>query len=415
MLKAARVARVIRAIDALPKDPSEPAKDTAGQLERDQNLDPGKAKQKARTAKELDHLPETQAALEGGEISEAHADALADARSKADGKARAALADQEARLLEEGRQETPNQFRDRLARFVQQHSEDDGRSELDRKKARRRLRFWRDKDGMDQLRGSFDPVMGQSIRSTLERKIDELYRRDHQHHPQDEPVPLEERSNEQRAADALLEICRGADQVDGPAKANKKAVVFLSLDDLLGRLDRAGIPSTLADGTPIPASEARRLACDAGLIPMVLGGDSIPLDEGRAKRLPTPGQRTALSVVYSTCMIGDCSIPFDWCEVHHILPWDPRAGGGPTDLHNLVPACNHGHDLAHTPGWTVEKLADGSVVTTAPDGSSWHRQPNGPATRRRSAEPPPAAASEPVRERADRPAEPAATLFVDAA
>ena len=156
---------------------------------------------------------------------------------------------------------------------------------------------------MTQLRGTFDPVSGQLIRSTLDRVAEQLFRREHRNHPPDEAVPFAERSNEQRLADAMTEVCRRADQVDGPAKRGQdRAIVLLSLDDLLGRLDQAGIPSTLADGTPIPASEARRLACDAGLIPMVLGGDSIPLDEGRAKRLPTPGQRTALGAMYSTCM-----------------------------------------------------------------------------------------------------------------
>jgi hypothetical protein len=225
-------------------------------------------------------------------------------------------------------------------------------------------------------------------------------------------VPFGERTNEQRNADALSEVCRRADQVDGPAKRGQdRAVVFLSLDDLLGRLDAAGIASTLADGSPLPASVARRLACDSGLIPMVLGGDSVPLDEGRAKRNATPAQRLALGVQWDTCAIGICTVPFAWTEMHHIDPFNQGAGTGPTDLDNLVPACDHCHDLAHTPNWTIEKLADGSVVTTAPDGQRWHRRPNGPATRGRSAEPPPAAATESVPE----PRETAATLFADAA
>ncbi len=160
------------------------------------------------------------------------------------------------------------------------------------------------------------------------------------------------------------------------------------------------------------------MACDAGLIPMVLSGDSVPLDEGRAKRDPTPAQRLALEAQWSTCAIADCTIPFAWTQIHHIEPFNEHGHQGPTDLDNLVPACDHGHDLAHTPGWTVEKLADGRVVTTAPDGTRWERSPNGPAARRRS-EPPRAAATETVREESvgtpDRAPETAATLFRDAA
>jgi hypothetical protein len=58
-------------------------------------------------------------------------------------------------------------------------------------------------------------------------------------------------------------------------------VVILSYEDLLAKLEGAGIAATLADGTPVPASVARRMACDAGIIPLVLGGDSVPLDLGR--------------------------------------------------------------------------------------------------------------------------------------
>jgi hypothetical protein len=408
---AGRESRLIRELDRRAKDSSDPAKDTAGQVGRGQNLDPGQAKRKTRTAKELDALPETQAALEQGEISEAHADALADARAKADATAKAALGAREAELLAAGAKETPGQFRDRLAQFVKRHSADDGRSEFDRKRGARRLSLWRDKDGMTQLRGSFDPVAGQLVRSTLDRVAEQLYRRDHRNHPEDEPVPVEERTNEQRMADAFSEVCRRADQVDGPAKRGQdRAVVFLSLDDLLGRLDAAGIPSTLADGTPIPASVARRLACDSGLIPMVLGGDSVPLDEGRAKRDPTPAQRLAVGAQYSTCMVGDCTAPFAWTELHHVDPFHEGAGTGRTDLDNLIPACDHDHHLVHTPGWTVGRRPDGTVITTAPDGTRWEREPNGPAARGpdRSAGPPTAAAPDPG-------SEPAATLFVDAA
>jgi hypothetical protein len=297
-----------------------------------------------------------------------------------------------------------------LARFVKQHSDDDGRSEFEKKKAARRLRWWRDKDGMTQLHGTFDPVSGQVIRSTLDRVTEELWRRDHQSHPDDEPVPRTARDDEQRNADALTEICRRADQVDGPAVRNDRAVVFLSYDDLLGRLQAAGIDSTLGDGTSVPASVARRLACSAGVLPMVLDGNSVPLDEGRAKRHATRWQRLGLRAQWDTCAIADCTVPFDWTEIHHLDPFNEDGHHGKTDLDNLIPACDHGHDLAHTPGWTIEKLVDGSVITTAPDGTTWHRHPNGPAARRRT-EPPPAAATRTVPDDGDQ----AATLFTEAA
>ncbi len=406
---AGREVLTIQALDRCEPDPSDPAKDTAGKVERDQKLDPGKAKAKTRKAEQMKSLPETQKALEEGEISEAHAQALADTRAKADAKARAALEQNERRLLELGRDETAKEFRRRLERFVKVHSEDDGRSVHDRKNARQCLSIYKDHDGMTQLRGSFGPEAGQRITDALGEVSEELFRRDHRDHPEDQPVPTAERTSEQRLAEALDLVCR-RNRGTGPAKNNDRAVVILSYENLLARLDVAGIASTLADGTPVPASVARRMACDAGIIPLVLGGDSVPLDLGRVRRTASPGQRLAEKALWSTCSIADCRAPFAWCEIHHIEPFNEDGHFGPTDLANLTPACDHCHDLAHTPGWDIVKEADGTVVTTAPDGTTWRRRPNRCQPEGRPAEPPPAAASDPGSSEA-----PAATLFTHAA
>ncbi len=406
---AGREVLTIQALDRCEPDPSDPAKDTAGKVERDQKLEPGKAKAKTRKAEQMKSLPETQKALENGEVSEAHAQALADARAKADAKARAALEQNEKRLLGLGRDETATDFRRRLERFVKVHSADDGRDEHDRKNARQRLSIYDDKDGMTQVRGAFGPEAGQRIRTALDEVSQELFRRDHRDHPEGEPVPTGERTSEQRLAEALDLLCR-RHRGQGPPKNNDRAVVILSYEDLLAQLDAAGIASTLADGTPVPASVARRMACDAGIIPLVLGGDSVPLDLGRAKRIASPGQRLAQKALWSTCSISDCRAPFAWCEMHHIEPFNEAGHFGPTDMDNLTPACHHCHDLAHTPGWDIEKEADGTVVTTAPDGTTWRRRPDRCQPEGRPAEPPPAAASEPGTSDA-----PAATLFTHAA
>ncbi|HZB41101.1 MAG TPA: HNH endonuclease signature motif containing protein [Ilumatobacter sp.] len=32
-----------------------------------------------------------------------------------------------------------------------------------------------------------------------------------------------------------------------------------------------------------------------------------------------------------------CTVPFDACQIHHVIPWDQ---GGRTDLQNLAPLCS---------------------------------------------------------------------------
>jgi hypothetical protein len=48
-------------------------------------------------------------------------------------------------------------------------------------------------------------------------------------------------------------------------------------------------------GPPLSATLLRQLACDAEIIPMVLGGDGAVLDLGRGSRLFTYSQRHALA------------------------------------------------------------------------------------------------------------------------
>ena len=91
-------------------------------------------------------------------------------------------------------------------------------------------------------------------------------------------------------------------------------------------------------------------------------------------------------------------------------PFHADGGHGKTNLAELTPVCGHCHDLTHRPDWHFDKLADGSTLTRAPDGTQWRRYPDRPTQKQRTAEPPPAAAPHP-----EPPHEPAATLFTNAA
>ena len=65
----------------------------------------------------------------------------------------------------------------------------------------------------------------------------------------------------------------------------------MGLNDLID-----GLGSALLDtGGCLSGAEARRLACDAYLIPMVLDSDSMPSDVGRQQRLATAALRDALT------------------------------------------------------------------------------------------------------------------------
>jgi hypothetical protein len=127
----------------------------------------------------------------------------------------------------------------------------------------------------------------------------------------------------------------------------------LATADLIG----AGlVPGDDLTGDAITAAQARRLACTARILPVVLGGDSLPLDLGRTRRLYNRTQRTALLVRDRTCRAEGCDVPGTWCEAHHTKPWEH---GGCTDLADGVLFCSQHHHRAHEPGWRLERLPNG--------------------------------------------------------
>ena len=98
------------------------------------------------------------------------------------------------------------------------------------------------------------------------------------------------------------------------------------------------------DGTVLSPQTIRKLACDASIIPMVLGSQSQPLDVGRTKRLVTPALLAALWARDKGCTFPGCGRPPQWCAAHHVKHW---IDGGPTALTNLALVCEYHHVWAH--------------------------------------------------------------------
>ena len=113
-------------------------------------------------------------------------------------------------------------------------------------------------------------------------------------------------------------------------------------------------------GDRITAEHARRLACQAGIIPVVLGGKSEILDQGRARRLFAPAQRKAMELRDRHCTADGCDVPAAWCEAHHFKkPWSK---GGKTDLADGKLLCPFHHHRAHDPTWEVHHRPNGSTT-----------------------------------------------------
>jgi hypothetical protein len=131
--------------------------------------------------------------------------------------------------------------------------------------------------------------------------------------------------------------------------------ITMSVDDLRKDLGTAALGF---DGEQITAAEARRMACNADLVPVVLGTDSEVLDLGRTARLAHPIQHRALRLRDKCCQAEDCDAPAAWTEAHHLKPWSQ---GGRTDMANMVLLCSSDHRRIHDPAYGYERLPDGRI------------------------------------------------------
>lgn len=160
-----------------------------------------------------------------------------------------------------------------------------------------------------------------------------------------------------------------ADRLPDTAGVGAIMTVNLDHDVLLDRIATA----TLSTGTKISAGQARRMACELRILPAVFGGESLPLDHGRAKRLFTGHQRRAQAHRDQGCVFPRCDRPPHWCVAHHARRrW---ADGGTTDLDDGVLLCPFHHRVLHDDGWDVAFAPDGIPELVPPRSVDPRRTP----------------------------------------
>ncbi len=299
------------------------------------------AKRDVETARRLEQLPGTAAALADGEIPPGHARLIA--RASSEGKV------DEAVLVEAARSENFDRFAKTVKRHQQDQSGDDGETLLERQRRCRSARVFESPEtGMFVLSAQFDRITGTRIATALTAKERELW---HREDPNRRCTP------QQRMADALAElICdESDDSTDG--KSNKKGrkrrrkqgtnlLVLADFDAIKQQL----VNARLADGTPIPVTELRELALNANILPSIFDAETRNLWLGRSRRTASEAQRMALTARDEHC-IGCEANPL-WCRVHHIVWWSKN---GSTDLGNLLLVCDACHHKIHDQGWQVHQ------------------------------------------------------------
>lgn len=164
--------------------------------------------------------------------------------------------------------------------------------------------------------------------------------------PEEGPDP---RSTAEREGDAfaeLIDLTLRADQLPEHGGESVTLTLTMRYEDLVEQSGQAALDT----GEWLTAAEARKLACDAGVIPLVLGGRSQPMNIGRRTRALNVGIRRILVARDRGCAFPGCGRPPKHCDGHHIRHW---ADGGETSVANTVLLCRHHHTLIHRSEWEV--------------------------------------------------------------
>ncbi len=247
------------------------------------------------------------------------------------------------------------------ARAREVRAELDAAHVRDREEALRRARYLRltpQSDGMTRLSGLLDPESAAVIvaaydSATSPRRGGPRFVDPDAVSSSDE-LPRDERTTDQVAVDALVELVRLGTAAD-PAHiltAHKPAVrVAVAERDLRIRLGSGRIEGQTQ---PISIDTVERAICEVGMIPVLFDSDGQVVNVGRDQRLFTPRQRIGLAVRDGGCRFPGCDRPPSWCEAHHIDEWYRHAGR--TDLADGVLLCRHHHLLVHNNDWRVTRV-----------------------------------------------------------
>lgn len=366
---------LVREVDARGAAAAQGAPSTAAWLRERLHLHPAAAKRTVTTARAVHDDPTGPLAPSGdtgtatgrvllreafaaGELSAEHVSVAVDALAALPPTVDSATVSRaESYLVEQAGLHDPKGLT-HLARHLR-HVLDPDRgdtlaAEEEHHRASRSLDVRQRADGSADLRGHLDPELTASLMSQLT--------------PLAAPRPAADgardlRTTGQRNADALADLLRIAAGAGGaPTRHGSRptVTVTMALETLERRLGAPG--ATLDWSGPISAESARRLACDARVVPVVLGTDGQPLDVGRASYPVTAAIWRALVARDGGCAFAGCDRPPEWTEAHHRVHWED---GGETSVQNCCLLCDHHHRVVHHQGWSVE-LAGGVIHVVPP-------------------------------------------------
>ena len=299
-----------------------------------------------------DRLPETAASWERGSLGLEHASVIQQLTAKLSDELTAEI---EEILAGAAEHVNPTELNSLGEAVKSQSAPDDAADDAEAKRASQTFSLSQTMDGRWRLDGWLDSEAGMYVSAAIAAFTRKT--------PLDaegglDPIGL-------RRAEALVRIAQmataHAESCNGESSGRHTIVATLSFDDLKSGLGTA----TIQGGATITAAAARRMACDANIIPAVLNSASEIVDFGRSRRLISPGLRRVLNLRDGGCLFPGCDRPPADCEGHHRKPWTEH---GKTKDTNLELFCTFHHHLLHEGRWTYKIIDKQTLHFHPPDG-----------------------------------------------
>ncbi len=316
-------------------------------------IDLGAAREKVRVAKSLSTLPAIDDAFRTGTIS----------YSKVRAMTRSATPENEQMLLQVALHGTAQHVEQLVRKYRRTESLTDNRRAESQYDARE-LTCYFDDDGMLVLHGRMTPEDGAVFMKAVESMV---AAQNPSVLADEETENLPEKTFPQKRVDALLALAEQAMSTmeDGlqPLSSADKYQVVVHIER--GSEQHCSIDSG-AHHLPLSPATARRLCCDASLVPVLEDSSGNVLNVGRKTRAIPPSIRRALQIRDHGCRFPGCC-ESRYVDAHHVQHW---CDGGETRLDNLVLLCRHHHRLLHQEGYEIVKHGEQSFEFLTPAGGT---------------------------------------------
>jgi hypothetical protein len=187
------------------------------------------------------------------------------------------------------------------------------------------------------------------------------------------------RTLDQVRADVIADLLIDGTVASHPAEARGIRASVVVTVPALALLDADGgdwDAATVEGVGPIPIARARELCGGDGTWMRVLTHPETGavLSVARAQYSPPSSLRRLVKWRSDRCLAPGCGMPASRCEIDHTIAWEH---GGRTELENLAPLCKGHHTVKHHGGWHVRHVPDsgGVVEWTSPAGRRYLVEP----------------------------------------